>query len=35
MSETLTQKIQKDFDRIALLEEAKWNHNNHYHHHYT
>lgn len=31
MSETLTQKIQKDFDRIALLEQAKWNHNNHYH----
>lgn len=31
MSEVLTQKIQKDFDRIALLEQANWNHNNHYH----
>jgi 2-polyprenyl-3-methyl-5-hydroxy-6-metoxy-1,4-benzoquinol methylase len=32
MSETLTQKIQNDFDRLALLEpEAKWDHNNHYH----
>ena len=31
MREKLTQKIQNDFDRIALLEPAKWNHNNHYH----
>jgi hypothetical protein len=32
MSEALTQKIQNDFDRLALLEpEAKWDHNNHYH----
>lgn len=31
MTEKLTQKIQHDFDRIALLEPAKWNHNNHYH----
>lgn len=31
MSETLTQKIQNDFDRIALLEQATWNHNSHYH----
>jgi SAM-dependent methyltransferase len=30
MSETLTQKIQRDFDRIALLEQPQWNHNNHY-----
>ncbi|MDM9384355.1 class I SAM-dependent methyltransferase [Chlorogloeopsis sp. ULAP01] len=31
MSETPTQKIQNDFDRIALLEEAQWDHNSHYH----
>lgn len=31
MSETLTQKIQNDFDRIALLEQVKWDHNNHHH----
>jgi SAM-dependent methyltransferase len=31
MSEALTQKIQNDFDRLALLEpEEKWDHNNHY-----
>lgn len=30
MSE-LTQKIQKDFDRIALLEPVNWDHNSHYH----
>jgi SAM-dependent methyltransferase len=29
--ETLTQKIQADFDRIALLEQPIWCHNNHYH----
>jgi SAM-dependent methyltransferase len=31
MSETPTQKIQNDFDRIALLEPAQWDHNSHYH----
>jgi SAM-dependent methyltransferase len=31
MSETLTQKIQNDFDRIALLEQVKWDHNSHHH----
>lgn len=32
MSEVLTQKIQNDFDRLALLEpEVKWDHNSHYH----
>jgi SAM-dependent methyltransferase len=31
MREKLTQKIQHDFDRIALLEPTQWNHNNHYH----
>ncbi|NHC33569.1 class I SAM-dependent methyltransferase [Scytonema millei] len=31
MSETMNQKIQKDFDRIALLEQPMWNHNSHYH----
>jgi SAM-dependent methyltransferase len=31
MRETLTQKIQTDFDRIALLEQPTWNHNSHYH----
>lgn len=30
MSE-LTQKIQNDFDRIALLEQVAWDHNSHYH----
>lgn len=28
---TDTQTVQADFDRIALLEEEGWNHNNHYH----
>ena len=27
----LRQKIQDDFDRIALYEQEEWNHNNHYH----
>ncbi len=27
----LTQKIQHDFDRIALLEPVNWDHNRHYH----
>ncbi|OUL21185.1 SAM-dependent methyltransferase [Nostoc sp. T09] len=31
MSDQLTQKIQQDFDRIALLQPVQWNHNNHYH----
>jgi len=31
MSEVINQKIQSDFDRIALLEQPTWNHNNHYH----
>ncbi|BAY06973.1 class I SAM-dependent methyltransferase [Calothrix sp. NIES-2098] len=31
MSDALTQKIQQDFDRIALLQSQQWNHNNHYH----
>ena len=31
MSEAMNQKIQKDFDRIALLEQPMWNHNSHYH----
>ena len=26
MSETVSQKIQNDFDRIALLEQVQWNH---------
>jgi SAM-dependent methyltransferase len=29
--EILTQKIRNDFDRLALLEQEEWNHNNHYH----
>jgi 2-polyprenyl-3-methyl-5-hydroxy-6-metoxy-1,4-benzoquinol methylase len=29
--EILTQKIRNDFDRLALLEQEGWNHNNHYH----
>nr|WP_267871762.1 class I SAM-dependent methyltransferase [Nostoc sp. CHAB 5715] len=32
MSENLTQKIQNDFDRIALYDQQGWDHNNHYHH---
>jgi SAM-dependent methyltransferase len=31
MDERLTQKIRADFDRIALHEQAGWNHNSHYH----
>ena len=31
MSENLTQKIRQDFDRIALHDRERWNHNNHYH----
>jgi SAM-dependent methyltransferase len=31
MKEELIQKIQNDFDRIALLEEKTWNHNSRYH----
>jgi ubiquinone/menaquinone biosynthesis C-methylase UbiE len=30
MSEAINQKIQNDFDRIALLEQSGWNRNNHY-----
>jgi len=32
MNEKLTQKIQNDFDRIALYDQQRWDHNNHYHH---
>jgi SAM-dependent methyltransferase len=32
MNESLTQKIQNDFDRIALHDQEGWDHNNHYHH---
>lgn len=31
MHENLTQKIRKDFDRIALHDQDGWDHNNHYH----
>jgi ubiquinone/menaquinone biosynthesis C-methylase UbiE len=31
MNRGLTQKIQDDFDRLALYERDEWNHNNHYH----
>ena len=31
MNESLTQKIQNDFDCIALNEQQGWNHNSHYH----
>ncbi len=31
MNESLTQKIRKDFDRIALHDQEGWDHNNHYH----
>jgi ribosomal protein L11 methylase PrmA len=31
MEDSLTQKIRSDFDRIALSDQAGWNHNNHYH----
>ncbi|MBD2304043.1 hypothetical protein H6G17_00715 [Chroococcidiopsis sp. FACHB-1243] len=29
MSAAMNQKIQKDFDRIALLEQPMWHHNSH------
>lgn len=32
MNQNLTQKIQNDFDRIALYDQQGWDHNNHYHH---
>ena len=32
MDENLTQKIQHDFDRLAIYDRESWNHNNHYHH---
>ncbi len=32
MIENFTQKIQDDFDRLALYDLEGWNHNNHYHH---
>lgn len=32
MHESLTQKIQNDFDHIALHDQEGWDHNNHYHH---
>ncbi len=31
MNESLKQKIQNDFDRIALHDQEGWDHNNHYH----
>ena len=31
MNERLKQKIQNDFDRIALHDQEGWDHNNHYH----
>ena len=31
MNESLIQKIRNDFDRIALHDQAGWDHNNHYH----
>jgi ubiquinone/menaquinone biosynthesis C-methylase UbiE len=31
MNESLMQKIQNDFDRIALHNQEGWDHNNHYH----
>jgi SAM-dependent methyltransferase len=31
MEDNLIEKIRNDFDHIALLEPAKWDHNNHYH----
>ncbi len=31
MNEDLIQKIRADFDKIALLNQARWDHNNHYH----
>lgn len=31
MNENLILKIRHDFDKIALLNQARWDHNNHYH----
>ena len=31
MNQSFTQKIQDDFDRLALCDRNEWNHNNHYH----
>ena len=31
MNKNLTQKIQHDFDRLALYDRDEWDHNNHYH----
>ncbi len=31
MNKDLTQKIQHDFDRLALCDRDQWDHNNHYH----
>jgi SAM-dependent methyltransferase len=31
MEDNLLEKIRDDFDNIALLEQARWDHNNHYH----
>jgi SAM-dependent methyltransferase len=31
MDESLIQKIRHDFDRIALYDQERWDHNNHYH----
>ncbi|WP_019507898.1 bifunctional 2-polyprenyl-6-hydroxyphenol methylase/3-demethylubiquinol 3-O-methyltransferase UbiG [Pleurocapsa sp. PCC 7319] len=31
MNKNLTQKIQDDFDRLALYDQNEWDHNNHYH----
>ena len=31
MNENLTQKIKRNFDRLALYSGDEWNHNNYYH----
>jgi len=31
MNQNITQKIQHDFDRLALCDRDEWDHNNHYH----
>lgn len=31
INQSLTQKIQDDFDRLTLYDRDEWNHNNHYH----
>ena len=31
MNKNLSQKIQDDFDRLALYDQDEWDHNNHYH----